>query len=545
MKKPPLPNLSAQEGEDLIKKIEAQCQQSLQPEDISLLTALIRSYTYLQWCVKEAKIGWKKLCRYFGLIPRPRANGKQIDNQLKDLLEDSDNDDDPASGDPEASTEKTSPEHPKKTQKRSGYGRKSHDKYVNAKEIYYAHPFLKVGDTCPDHCGGRVYSLKPGVFVELRGHPLVTAVKHLTERLRCSGCLKIFSANRPAGLRKCDPALTAQLALQKYGAGMPFYRQTALQRQQSIELSASSQYHYINTLLYPVLKLVTDVLKKQAAEGSLVYFDDTPMRILEVMKELDSLATSDLQKKRKGTYATGIYSIQQHPIVLYLVGKNHSGENILDLLKQRQSPYPLIAMSDAKSDNNIPQKEENQQELGNISIIWCRCLAHARQHFADLLGDCPTECGVVLKSIRRLYKNDTYTKHHNMTLEQRLDYHKEHSVSILTDLKAYLTKLFEDKVVEPNSHLGKAIKYMQNHWEGLVQFTKVAGAPLDNNEIERLLKRVIVLRKNAYFLKTLYSSSLAGDIMSVIVTCQENRVSAYEYLVALQQHERDVRQHPD
>ena len=44
--------------------------------------------------------------------------------------------------------------------------------------------------------------------------------------------------------------------------------------------------------------------------------------------------------------------------------------------------------------------------------------------------------------------------------------------------------------------MGKAIGYMQNHWEALTLFLKVPGAPLDNNLCEQVLKRAILHRKS-------------------------------------------------
>jgi hypothetical protein len=43
-------------------------------------------------------------------------------------------------------------------------------------------------------------------------------------------------------------------------------------------------------------------------------------------------------------------------------------------------------------------------------------------------------------------------------------------------------------LVEPNSALGGAIRYMLNHWEKLTLFLREPGAPLDNNLCERALK---------------------------------------------------------
>jgi hypothetical protein len=41
----------------------------------------------------------------------------------------------------------------------------------------------------------------------------------------------------------------------------------------------------------------------------------------------------------------------------------------------------------------------------------------------------------------------------------------------------------EDKRVEPNSGLGKAMAYYENQYEMLVQFCRIPGCPIDNNVV--------------------------------------------------------------
>ena len=72
-----------------------------------------------------------------------------------------------------------------------------------------------------------------------------------------------------------------------------------------------------------------------------------------------------------------------------------------------------------------------------------------------------------------------------MDAKQRLEYHRQHSLPVMEMLKCYLQALFDEKRVEPNSELGKAIKYLQRHWDKLTRFLSVAGAPLCNNVVER------------------------------------------------------------
>ena len=55
------------------------------------------------------------------------------------------------------------------------------------------------------------------------------------------------------------------------------------------------------------------------------------------------------------------------------------------------------------------------------------------------------------------------------------------------ELETLLT--LTEKKVEPNSGLGAAMTYCLKHWERLTLFLRQAGAPLDNNLVERALKK--------------------------------------------------------
>jgi hypothetical protein len=66
-----------------------------------------------------------------------------------------------------------------------------------------------------------------------------------------------------------------------------------------------------------------------------------------------------------------------------------------------------------------------------------------------------------------VFFNDRVTK--KMNKEERLKYHQKHSTPIMEKLKTYCNSFLERKIVEPNSSFGKAVKYLNNHWEGLMR----------------------------------------------------------------------------
>ena len=134
----------------------------------------------------------------------------------------------------------------------------------------------------------------------------------------------------------------------------------------------------------------------------------------------------------------------------------------------------------------------------------------------------------------------TEARERQMSPAARFAYHQTSSRPIMDELHRWLAQQVEDRLVEPNSALGKAIAYMQGHWETLTRFLSVVGAPLDNNLVERALKLFIRQRKNSLFYKTEHSAYIASVLTSLIATCLQAGVNALEYLVALQEHRTEV-----
>jgi hypothetical protein len=110
----------------------------------------------------------------------------------------------------------------------------------------------------------------------------------------------------------------------------------------------------------------------------------------------------------------------------------------------------------------------------------------------------------------------------------------------MDELKAWLDKQLEDRLVEPNSSLGQAIAYMQTHWITLTRFLSIPGAPLENNLVERALKLFIRQRKNSLFYQSEHSAYIASVLTSLIVTCIYAGVNVIDYFVALQEHRGEV-----
>ena len=147
-----------------------------------------------------------------------------------------------------------------------------------------------------------------------------------------------------------------------------------------------------------------------------------------------------------------------------------------------------------------------------------------------------------MDAIRLLYKHEAEIQRLSLDDTARLHYHQKHSQPLLEQMKRWLIQQQEQRLIEPNSALGKAVEYVKTHWDGLMGFCRHAGAPLDNNVVERILKDVILIRKNAYFFKNSHGADVGSLLMSLIKTATQSAVNPFRYLQALLEHRRQLRQ---
>jgi len=414
-----------------------------------------------------------------------------------------------------------------------GHGRNGAGAFCGSRKLDIAHPKLKHGDRCPECGKGNVYGQKdPKVLVRIVGQAPLAATVYSLQRLRCGACGQVFTAPEPEGVgpEKYDETAAAMIAQLKYGSGTPFYRLEQLEGQLGIPLPAATQWEVVEEAA-ELIKPARDELIRQAAQGEVVHNDDTSMRVLRLTRERAD--------ERTGVFTSGIVSTGQGwKIALYFTGPKHAGENIADVLQQRaKHASPPIQMCDALS-RNVPKLPTG------VEILLANCLAHGRRQFVEVAANFPDECRYVLEMLGQVYGHDAEACERGMRPEERLQFHQERSGPVMEQLHRWLEAQFAERKTEPNSGLGKAISYLLRHWRPLTLFLRQAGAPLDNNIVERALKRAVLHRKNALFYRTLHGAQVGDLFMSLIHTCQLCGANSFDYLTQLQRHAQKLATRP-
>jgi transposase len=428
---------------------------------------------------------------------------------------------------------------PQEPTPRPGHGRNGAAAYEGARRVAVAHASLRSGTRCPKCPKGKLYPLEPGVIVRVTGQAPVQASVWELEKLRCNCCGEVFTAPAPEGIgeRKYDARAGSMIALLKYGSGLPFNRLGGLQRNLGIPLPPSTQWDIVAEVATHLDPAYRELIR-EAAQGKVVHNDDTSMTILELTgkRRAKLEAGPEEASGRTGVFTSGIVSTTEgKSIALFFTGRRHAGENLQELLAQRAVELgPPIQMCDALAQNTSAEFE----------TIVANCLAHGRRRFVDVAAHFPAECRHVLETLGAVYRNDALSQQQSMSPQERLDFHQSRSRPLMEALSRWMTEQIQQRKVEPNSGLGGAIGYMQDHWKELTLFLRTPGAPLDNNLCERALKKAILHRKNALFYKTRNGARVGDLFMSLIYTCQLAGTSAFEYLTALQEHIEEVARDP-
>jgi hypothetical protein len=279
-------------------------------------------------------------------------------------------------------------------------------------------------------------------------------------------------------------------------------------------------------------------LERLAAQGELIDQDDPPVRILSRIDEhQERQAQAEARgvsrsPERTGRYTTALaVKVGERTIGLYSSGRAHAGEPHAAWLQKRQAGQEKpLGMSDALTSHAADE----------ASLIRCQCCAHGRRKCSDLEEVFPAECQGVIEARQQGFDHDEEARQQQMDAPARLADHQAASRPIMDGLQSWLAQQFRARLVEPNSALGKAITYMQSHGETLTRFLEVPGAPLENNFVERALKLFIRQRKHSLFFATDHRASIARVLTSLIATCLHAGVHAGEYLVAWQEHRREV-----
>jgi transposase len=529
---PEIVELKEEEYEQLLGRVE---RRDLDEQDWRLIETILKTFRFLQAMIRHKNIAlWKFKEMLFG------SKTEKEKKKKKDPPEGpSDGGTGVVAGESAPAAQPSSEAKDTAKPKAPGHGKRGALSWKGATVVNHPHATLKAGDPCPECPKGRVYEFAvPALLARVVGAPPLAMEVHRMERLRCNACGVPFTAMAPQEVRSypdASPEACAITAILKYEAATPFYRLATVVGSMGVPLPVAKLWSMVveaYTRALPVFKS----LLKWAAQVPLFHADDTGAKILSLIKENEKL---DPQKDRTGMQTTVIVAKTgdvREQAVLYFTGRRHAGENVSQLFSQRAADLPVpVYIRDGLSANS-PK---------GIKTHNGGCNDHARRKFFEIRDHHPTSCGYVIEQYGLVYKADAEAKKQALDPDQRLAWHQVHSAPVMEELNTWCQRQLDERLVESNSDLGKAIKYFLKNYLELTLFLRLQGVPVSNAEAERAVKPQKLINKNALFYKN-ERGALVGDVLlSLILTCRRIGENAYEYFVALIRNRAHVEASPD
>jgi len=144
---------------------------------------------------------------------------------------------------------------------------------------------------------------------------------------------------------------------------LPLYRIEAYQAMLGVPVPDATQWDQIEAVGDCAYKVFAQ-MEHEAAQGELIFHDDTAVRILALMQENRALVAAaqahglSTPQDRTGMHTTALgVKVGEHPAILYSSSRRHAGANLQGLLGQRAAGLAKpLALADALASKALTKE---------------------------------------------------------------------------------------------------------------------------------------------------------------------------------------------
>lgn len=299
------------------------------------------------------------------------------------------------------------------------------------------------------------------------------------------------------------PEAVAYLMTQKYVMASPLYRMAQKIKEQDVSLSRQTMSNWIMTAEYDYLRPLYEKLKERMPKEDILHADETELKVLKLTKQNGS------NKGYMSMFRTGRYF--GIPTVLY----RYEPPRIGDTAKEFLRGFNGYLQTDGYT--------------GYHKVSWIThigCWAHARRKFIEAIEALKrdTVAPKGFEYCERLFMMEKDAA--EFSAKERHEFRQQHVLLLLNDFKHWA----DSQRVSTKSKIGKALTYLDNPWEYLINYTLDGRLEISNNIAERSIKPFVIDRKNFLFSHTPNGTMSTAITMSIIETAKANNLNPYKYL---------------
>lgn len=347
----------------------------------------------------------------------------------------------------------------------------------------------------------------------------------------------VAEPSRPAGLvegNRYDTSIAAQIVTMKYGYHLPIYRHQDLfagsgwspQRSTLLNIAEAA-----GNLLVPFIAYLRSIVLGSGVIGT----DETRVTLL-LPRFLPDIVEGDPKSRRIHEVFEAARNARRPSVSgrMWAYRSMNVKLNVFDFTVSRhrdgpdqflvESGFTGTMLGDCYSGyQGISLRSEGQ-------IVRAACHAHARRKFFEALDNHPLLASQVLAAYRQLY--DIEDRAREMTAAERLSLRQLESRPIWERIKSLIEGETAAQVL-PKEKIHEAITYLRNQSDALEIFLHDGSVPIDNNDVEQLMKQIAIGRKNWLFLGSVAAGERAANFMTLVSSAIRNDLDVYSYLKAV------------
>ena len=340
----------------------------------------------------------------------------------------------------------------------------------------------------------------------------------------------LASPERPTGLvegDRYDTSVAAEIITNKYGYHLPVYRQQDQFAGSGWTPSRSTLLNILEAAAFAIRPLAEHI-RSVVLESDIVGTDDTHVTLLlpenipdahdrKSQRAYEVLCEAKQQGRPSVTARMWAYRSVTAPLVFFdfTASRHRDGPDLV------LESFRGKLMADCYSAyQGIELRSDGQIQRG-------ACVAHARRKVFEARESYPLEASLVLAMFQQLYDIETRAKF--FTPEERLALRQREATPVWQSLFEWLASEAAHNVL-PKSRFGQALTYLRNHWAPLQLYLADGRMPIDNNDVEQLMKQIALGRKNWIFIGSMAAGERAADFFTLVTSAVRNDLDVWAYL---------------
>ncbi len=330
--------------------------------------------------------------------------------------------------------------------------------------------------------------------------------QHVRYKYACKRCQEgVCMAELPAfPIDKGRPGsgLLAHVLTSKYADHLPLHRLEGIFARHGIDLQRSTLCDWVGASAALLEPIVAEI-HRQILSSAKIHTDDTPVPV----------QIRGCKKTRKG-------------YLWAYIGQDHNV--VFDYTPTRCREGPIAFLGDYAGFVQADAYQGYDKLFAKRTCTEVGCWAHARRKFFEAKDSDPGRAYPILTWIRDLYDVERQAKEQQLDAADIVQLRQKSSKPILEQIHSCLEE--GSGQVLPKSPMGKAVTYALGQWEALNRYLDHGILSIDNNLAERVLRMVVIGRKNWLFAGSDNGGKRAAVIYSLVASCKLCGLDPFVYL---------------